>query len=305
MPSISEILQSKSEIKQARTEDMKAERENLSAMRSGALKSVTQTPNLYEQYLILQANNIGCSAGNIALTMFQLKDPTKLGTADFWHDQGRYVRDREMDKGAKVFVPPRDPSRRGYFMGKYYDISQTDGRPLRETPPLEEGSERIAAAFAALLDASPVECVENKELEAAAQYNEHECVIEINSDKSTSEVFAALAAEITYARDHDRGYNRDFSRDDLKLNAESIAYMVCQRFGVACPVPDAKASPQYYAYYEPDDCGKELDGLRQTARNMGDTVERAITPRQQERGNSRANSRSNNRNNGGRRYGGR
>ena len=102
MPSISEILQSKAETKQARTEDMKAERANLSEMRSGALKSVTQTPDLYEQYLVLQANNIGCSAGNIALTMFQLKDPTKLGTTDFWHDQGRYVRDKELDKGAKV-----------------------------------------------------------------------------------------------------------------------------------------------------------------------------------------------------------
>ena len=301
MPSISEILQSKAESKQARTEDMKAERANLSEMRSGALKSVTQTPDLYEQYLVLQANNIGCSAGNIALTMFQLKDPTKLGTTDFWHDQGRYVRDKELDKGAKVFVPPRDPSRRGYFMGNYYDVSQTDGRPLRETPPLEKDSERMAAAFAALLDTSPVDCVENKELATAAHYNEHECVIEINSSKSTAEVFAALATEITYARDHDRGYNRDFSRDDLKLNAESIAFMVCQRFGVECPVPDGKAAPQYYAYYEPDDCGKELDGLRQTARNMGDTVERAITPRQQERGNNRSNSR----NNSGRRYGGR
>ena len=118
---------------------------------------------------------------------------------------------------------------------------------------------------------------------------------------AAAEVFAALATEITYARDHDRGYNRDFSRDDLKLNAESIAFMVCQRFGVECPMPDGKAAPQYYAYYEPDDCGKELDGLRQTARNMGDTVERAITPRQQERGNNRSNSR----NNSGRRYGGR
>ena len=306
MPSISEILQSKAEIKQARTEDMKAEREKLSVMRSGALQSVTQKPELYEQYLVLQANNIGCSAGNIALTMFQMQNPTKLGTTDYWHDQNRYVKDKEMEKGAMVFVPPRDPSRRGYFMGKYYDVSQTDGKPLRETPPLEDGSDRMAAAFAALLDTSPVECVENKDLDAAARYNEHECVIEINSSRSTAEVFAALATEITYARDHERGYNRDFSRDDLKLNAESIAFMVCQRFGVECPLPDAKAAPQYYAYYEPDECGKELDGLRQTARNMGDAVERAITPRQQERGNSRANSRANNRSSGrGRQYGGR
>ncbi len=314
MPSISEILQSKAVLKQARTEDLRAERENLSAMRNSALSEVTEKPELYEQYLVLQAKNIGLSAGNIALSMFQLSKPTKLGTTDFWREQGRYVIDRELEKGANVFVPPRDPNKRGYFMGKYYDVSQTDGRPLRESPLLEEGSERLNAAFAALVDASPVECVENNALDAAARYNEHDCIIEINSERSPSELFAALAAEIVYARDHSRGHNRDFDRSDLKLNAESIAFMVCQRFGVDCPPPDTKAAPGYYSFYEPEDCGKELDSLRQAARNMGDTVERAITPRQQERGNNRAynqagnraGNRSGNRRGGNRRqYGGR
>lgn len=35
-----------------------------------------------------------------------------------------------MQNGAKVFVPPRNKNARGYFMGVYYDISQTTGRPL-------------------------------------------------------------------------------------------------------------------------------------------------------------------------------
>ena len=307
MPSVSEILRGKAEIKQARTEDLKAEREKLSTSRNDVLMAVTQMPELYEKFLILQSKNIGCSAGNVALAMFQLQEPTKIGTTDYWHEQGRYVKDKELSKGASVFVPPRDPSRRGYFMGKYYDVSQTDGRPMRETPPLEDGSERMDAAFAALLDTSPVDYVENNELGAAAWYNDRDCVIEINGTKSTAEVFAALATEITYARDHDRGYNRDYNRDDLKLNAESIAFMVCQRFGVDCPLPDAKAAPEYYAYYEPEDRGKELDGLRQAARNMGDTVERAISPRQQERTNNRSNNRNNNRRGGNsrRQYGAR
>ena len=77
--------------------------------------------------------------------------------------------------------------------------------------------------------------------------------------------------------------------------------MVCRRFGVDCPLPDAEKAPAYYGYYEPEDRGKELDALRQTARNMGDTVERGITPRQQDRSNNRMNNRNNNR----RQYGGR
>ena len=301
MPSVSEILRGKAEIKQQRAENNRAERERLSGTRNDALIAVTQMPDLYEKFLVLQADNIGCSAGNVALSMFQLNEPTKIGTSDYWHEQGRYVIDSEMQKGAKVFVPPRNSQQRGYFMGSYYDVTQTAGKPMRETQPLTEGSERMDAAFAALLDACPVPYVENNKLETAARYNDRECVIEINGNKSAIEVFAALATEIVYARDHDRGRNRDFDRTDLQLNAESIGFMVCRRFGVDCPLPDAEKAPAYYGYYEPEDRGKELDALRQTARNMGDTVERGITPRQQDRSNNRMNNRNNNR----RQYGGR
>lgn len=284
MPSVSEILKSKTESKQQRIENNRAEREKLSASRSDALMAVTQMPELYGKFLVLQADNIGCSAGNVALSLFQMNEATKIGTAAYWHEQGRYVIDSEMQKGAKVFVPPRDPKYRGYLMGDYYDVSQTVGKPLREPVPLLEGTERMDAAFAALLDTSPVDCVQNDKLKAAARYNERECVIEINGSKSAGEVFSELAREIVYARDHERGRNRDFDRADLQLNAESIGFMVCRRFGVDCPMPDADKAPAYYGYYEAEDRGRELDKLRQTARNMGDTVERGITPRQQERG---------------------
>ena len=40
-------------------------------------------------------------------------------------------------------------------MGSYYDVSQTTGRPMKEPEPLAEGSERLNAAFAALLDTAP------------------------------------------------------------------------------------------------------------------------------------------------------
>ena len=48
-----------------------------------------------------------------------MKAPTKIGTTDFGHRQGRYVMDEEMSKGATVFVPPRNTNFRGYLMGSY------------------------------------------------------------------------------------------------------------------------------------------------------------------------------------------
>lgn len=292
MASLSEILNSKAEMKQQRTESRRAEREQLSQMRDGALMAITTNPDLYARFLVLQADNIGLSAGNIALALSQMVEPTKIGTTDFWHKQGRYVMDEEMNKGAAVFVPPRNQNFRGYLMGSYYDVSQTTGRPMKEPEPLAEGSDRMNAAFAALLDTAPVGFIENTGLEVPVRYNERECILEINTEYSTGQVFAALATEISFARLHDRGMNRDYDRGAFQLNAESVGFMVCRRFGVDCPVPDASGVQQFYSYYSPDDRGKSLDFMRQTARNMGDTVERGIQPRQQEHTASRG---SNNR----------
>lgn len=288
MPSLSEILRSKSKSNQQRAEGRRAEREQLSTMRDDSLIAVTTNPSLYSQYLILQADNIGLSAGNVALAMSQLSTPTKIGTIDFWHKQGRYVMDEEMQKGAKVFVPPRNQNFRGYLMGSYYDISQTAGKPMKESPPLTEGR-RLDTAFAALLDTAPVGFVENTELKTPVRYNERDCVLEINTEYSTEEVFIALATEISYARIHDRGMNRDYDRESFQLTAESVGFMVCRRFGVDCPLPNSDRVEQFYSLYESDDRGKSLDLMRQTARNMGDTVERSIQPRQQEHNASRGN----------------
>ena len=141
MPSLSEILRSKSESKQQRTLNNRAARGQLSQMRDDALAGIASDPNLYARYLVLQSDNISLSAGNIALTLRQMAAPTRIGTTDFWHKQNRFVLDSEMQKGAAVFVPPRDRNFRGYLMGNYYDVSQTGGKPMRETVPLAEGSD--------------------------------------------------------------------------------------------------------------------------------------------------------------------
>ena len=143
MPSISDILKGKAARDEARTAEIRADRENLSLMRDGALEEITSKPDRYRQYLTLQADNIRCSVGNVALTMTQMPEATRIGSTDFWHDQGRYVLDEAMRDGAKAYVPPSDPKRRGYYMGYYYDVSQTSGRPLREAEPLDRKSTRL------------------------------------------------------------------------------------------------------------------------------------------------------------------
>ena len=73
MPSISEILKGKTARDEARVTELRAERESLSYMRDGALEEITTKPDRYRQYLALQADNIRCSVGNVALTIVQMR----------------------------------------------------------------------------------------------------------------------------------------------------------------------------------------------------------------------------------------
>ena len=282
MPSISELIQSKSSRDQAWVEERRAERDNLSGMRDAVLEEITSSPAQYQKYLALQSDNIGCSVGNVALTMFQLDGATRIGPISFWHEQGRYVRDDAMKSGAKVFVPS-NKQRQGYLMGDYYDVSQTTGRPMKEQAPLTSDSARMDNALASLMNYCPVAIVEDRELTVPARYHENNLALAINPDYEKAEVFAALATEITYARIHNKGRNTSFDRETYQLDAESVGYMVCRRFGVDCPIPQAKEVAQLYDGYEPAERSDALEELRKTARNIGDGIDRGIQPRQQER----------------------
>lgn len=288
MPSISDIIKNKSSRDEARTQQLQAEREGISAMRDGSLSLITSSPEHYMEYLNLQADNIRCSVGNVALTMCQLQGATRIGSTDYWHSQGRYVRDDAINAGAKVFVPPRNKQYRGYFMGNYYDVSQTTGKPLPEQTPLTDQDPRMSTALAALMDQSPVTVAESRDIETPAFYDPERLTVFINPDCSHTEVFVALAAEIPLARAHDRGYNGNFKREFYSLDAQSAGYMVCRRFGVECPPPEmAQHVSGCYNGLPPSVCGEMLESVRDTSRKIGDRVEQSISPRQQERGGHR------------------
>lgn len=291
MADVRALIAEKAAKDKARIEERQADRANLSEMRDAALMEVTSNPEQYQKYLDLQGDNLRCSAGNVALTLFQLDGASHIGTRDYWHGLGRYVANDEMYRGAKVFVPPKDPKRRGYFMGEYYDVTQTTGRPVKAPLKLEDNSERMETALAALMSCSPVPFSEDAEMEATAYYDPERMEIAVNPAYSDGEIFAALSTEIAYATFHNRGRNRDFSREEFALDAESVGYLTCRRFGVACPAPDTHGLRQYFQDYEAADRNEALDEFLTKAQKMSERVERSVQPRQQEQSRKRGHAR--------------
>lgn len=170
MISIRDLIEKTTSQSEQQREVRQAERTNLSQMRDAAFEVVTTEPELYQKYLTLQADNIRCSAGNVALTLIQLPDASRIGSIDYWHSVGRYVQDEAMQNGAKVFVPPRNKNARGYFMGVYYDISQTTGRPLEGQAVIPEGSPKLIAALEPLMQGARAALKEDNTLEQSAYY---------------------------------------------------------------------------------------------------------------------------------------
>ncbi len=281
--SISSMIKETSEAGTARTEERKLARANLSEMRVAVLEEITSEPEQYQKFLDLLGDNIRCSPGNVALSLAQLKEPTHIGSLQYWHDLGRRVTPEDMEKGAQVFVPPKNPHRRGYFMGAYYDVSQTTGKPLKEPVKLEEDSPRMEAALRTLMGAASVPLREETDLGCPAYYDPEKMEIAIDPGYTNTEIFAALTTELALSYAHNKGYNQEFSREVYQLDAESVSYLVCRRFGVPCEQPQAEELALNYEGYDIEDREKALNHLSKTARDMGDRVEKAIQPRQQER----------------------
>ena len=83
MISIRDLIEKTTSQSEQQREVRQAERTNLSQMRDAAFEVVTTEPELYQKYLTLQADNIRCSAGNVALTLIQLPDASKIGSIDY------------------------------------------------------------------------------------------------------------------------------------------------------------------------------------------------------------------------------
>lgn len=282
MADIRNLIAKKTAEAEARQTANKQEREELSELRSAALEAITGNSEMYHDFLNLQGSNLRCSVGNIALVLAQRPDATQVGDRNYWHDLGRFVKEEEMKESARVFIPPRNPHARGYYMGDYYDVSQTTGKPLMPSLQLEAGTAKLDTALSALMDSSPVTFQEDNTMESAAFYDPKEQVIFINPERSNEEIFAGLAIEIAHAKIHNRGRNEGYDRQELSLDAESAGYLLCKKFGVDCPLPNAGRVAQLYESYEPGDRENILGEIRKLAVDMSRKIERAVQPRTQE-----------------------
>lgn len=280
MANLQELISRNADERQIYKAEKQSEREQLSDMQDTGLCRITGDEHEYLSYLDLQAANPGISAGNLAIAREQNKDISVLASLDKWNRLGRSIM-REQT-GTKILMPEKykdreGRTRTGYKVGRVFDIAQTTGRTLPVTR-LADGTPAMEKALFALLTVAPVTVEAVTDFDARSTYLPDDRTILIRDGMSDHEIFAALSLEIAHAYLHDSGKNANYSREGYALDAESIGYMVCKRFGVACAPPATDKLLWSYSDMEATDRRTVLDSLQKASEHFGDRVERELSP---------------------------
>lgn len=261
------------------------------------VKDVFQSDK-YKQFLNVMAKFPRYSVNNTMLIMMQRPDAQLCQSFTGWKQMGRYVKkgekgisilapapykiEREQtkldEKGRPVFDADGEPVKekvevtiRAFKVVKTFDLSQTDGKELPTIGPSElvgniEGYPKLLQA---LQEISPVPVsFELIDGDAKGFYHLEDKKIVVQDGLSAGQTIKTLLHEMAHEKLHDKDNvpeAKDISRNGKEVEAESVAYVVCQHYGI-------NTSDYSFSYVAGWSEGKEtpelkasLDKIRQTA----------------------------------------
>ena len=173
-----------------------------------------------------------------------------------------------------------------------FDVSQTDGKELPDigVNELSGSVEDYEDFMQALTEVSPVTITyEDIDGEAKGYFHTTDHRIAIQEGMSQSQTVKTAIHEVAHAKLHDREQNQDIDavldkdRNTKEVEAESVAYTVCQHFGI----DTSDYSFGYIAGWSSDRDMKELksslDTIRKTASELITGIEDRLTELQKDR----------------------
>ena len=260
----------------------------------------------YRTYLKAMAKFHSYSFGNVMLILIQRPDASLVAGFNKWKkDFGRSVKKGERGiqiiapvnrrklvqqerldpaSGKPVLGPDGKPEKEPVFVQyqsfrvtHVFDVSQTEGREL-PTLGVGELSEEVTdfdALFSVVEGLSTVS-VEYRPAQASKGcYNRLEQKIYINEGMSQAQTIKTLIHETAHALLHSAPDAENKDRRTKEVEAESIAYVVCQHFGI-------DTSDYSFTYVSSWSSGKELkelkaslDCISKTAAGMINGIEKA------------------------------
>ena len=270
MANLEEIIAAKAASDSQWKNQHQADRQAVTEMQDCGIELIVTDPAQYIRYLTMQGDNPAYSAGNVAIVLAGMEKATVFGTRNRWQSLGRTVLPEEQDHGVKIFA--RDARTKTYSLTDAYDVSQTQGKDLKHRA-LREDSAEMSSALQTLLNYSKAEPAVDRSLDAPAFFDEDKRELAINPNYTDPEAFASIAAEVALTRYHDKGYNRDYSWARYELDAQSVSYILCRRYGVEPKQPNLERLGERFAGMDMDECKGVLDKIQDMSKQIGRSID--------------------------------
>lgn len=256
----------------------------------------------YKTFLSSMAKFHNYSLNNQILIAVQKPDSTLCAGYTTWQKQNRYVKKGE--KGIRIICPA--PYKKEYLkdvidkttgkpellpdgkakqeivqkvipffkVGYVYDISQTEGQPLPEVTHRLKGDldSDLKRLKEALLEVSPVP-VAFQPVEGSANgfYSPTAGEIVVDSTLSEKQSLKTLIHETAHALLHNpEASSSQSTRETKEVEAESVAYVVCQYFGL-------DTSDYSFGYIAGWSSGKGTPELKASLENIRNTSNEIIS----------------------------
>ena len=266
----------------ARNADALAERQErvkaLTEKLENGVKAIFESED-YARYLETMSKFHHYSFGNCMLIFFQCPEASAVAGYTTWRKLGRTVKKGE--KGIQILAPcPQEELiERNKLDDKGYAIMGADGQPEKERVPVIRQRFKIAYVF----DLSQTEGKELPTLgvdeltgDVEGCYNHLEQCIYVNEGMSQVQTLKTLIHETAHAKLHalpvENGVIKGRPEKDgptREVEAESIAYVVCQHFGI-------DTSDYSFAYVTGWSRGKKLPELKASLECISDTASEII-----------------------------
>ena len=285
------------------SDDTRARVKALTEQLETGVKAVFESEK-YKAYLNAMSKLHHYSFGNVMLILMQCPEASMVAGYTTWKKQfGRTVKKGEHgimilapvmgsrlikqdrlnpDTHQPIVGPDGEPEKepvfvpyRSFRVAYVFDVSQTEGREL---PSLEVGElsgevEHFARIFAAAEALSPVPVEYRPAQKSKGCYSHWEQKIYLNQGMSQVQTLKTLIHETAHALLHARPEAADKDRHTKEVEAESIAYVVCQHFGIDTADYSFPYVTSWSSGKELDELKASLDTIRSCAANLIDAME--------------------------------
>lgn len=244
----------------------------------------------FKDFLTCMSKFHNYSLNNTLLIAMQRPDATLVAGYKAWQtDHGRYVRSGE--HGIKILAPCKykvtiesekedeDSKELEYLKFKIthvFDISQTEGRELPSLgiDELSGDVDEFRNMYKALLRVCPVPIVQ-EDIKGGAKgyYNDAEQRIAILTGMSEMQTIKTMIHEIAHQKMHSSGtrtLDMPIDRHTKEVEAESVAYTVCQRYGL-------DTSDYSFGYIAGWSSGKDMAELKSSLERIRSAADELIT----------------------------